>query len=64
MKSRFISARETPPDCPVDGSVLAPRLISGETTHAFWTASYVSHQTHTETFDEHTFTQVALKQLL
>lgn len=64
MISRYILARETPPDCPVDPAVLAPRLISGETTHAFWTASYVSHQTLAESLDEHSFTQVALKQLL
>ncbi|KAH9047121.1 hypothetical protein EDB84DRAFT_1462824 [Lactarius hengduanensis] len=64
LNSPYISPGETPPDCPVDPATLAPRLLPGETRHAFWTATYVPHQTHAEILDEHTFTQVALKQLL
>lgn len=64
VTSRYISASKTPADCPVDPALLAPRLLPGETTHAFWTATYVSQQTHSESLDGHTFTLVALKQLL
>ena len=64
MISQYISAFKTPRDCPVDPAVLAPRLVSGETTHGFWTAAYVSQQTHSESLDGHLFTLVALKQLL
>ncbi|KAH9047481.1 hypothetical protein EDB83DRAFT_2317547 [Lactarius deliciosus] len=64
LNSPYISPGETPPECPVDPATLAPRLLPGETRHAFWTATYVPHQNHAEILDEHTFTQVALKQLL
>jgi hypothetical protein len=64
MTSQYISASKPPGDCPVDPALLAPRLLSGETTHGFWTAAYVSQQTHSENLDGRTFTLVALKQLL
>ncbi|KAH9047539.1 hypothetical protein EDB83DRAFT_2267127 [Lactarius deliciosus] len=63
MNSPYISAGETH-DCPIDPVVFTPRLLPGETCHAFWTATYVSHQTHAEILEQYTFTQVALKQLL
>ncbi|KAI0253465.1 hypothetical protein BJV78DRAFT_1153081 [Lactifluus subvellereus] len=53
-----------PSDCPVDPSVLAPRLLSGETTQGFLTASFIPRQTRSEAFDELSFSRVSLKQLL
>ncbi|KAI0302831.1 hypothetical protein B0F90DRAFT_1809754 [Multifurca ochricompacta] len=55
---------QTVPDCPVDPAVFVPRLLPGETTQGFLTASYVPYQTQSEAFDQHTFSQVSLKQLL
>ncbi|KAI0250894.1 hypothetical protein BJV78DRAFT_1275616 [Lactifluus subvellereus] len=56
MNSRLISPYERPSDCPVDPSVLAPRLLHGETTQGFLTASFIPCQTR--------FSRVSLKQLL
>ena len=64
MNSRYIVPYECPPDCPVDPAVLSPRLLPGETTQGFWTASYIPRQTRSEAFDELTFSKVSLKQLL
>ncbi|KAI0253468.1 hypothetical protein BJV78DRAFT_1153084 [Lactifluus subvellereus] len=64
MNSRLISPYESPSDCPVDPSVLAPRLLSGETTQGFLTASFIPRQTRSEAFDELSFSRVSLKQLL
>jgi hypothetical protein len=64
MNSRYIVPRECPPDCPVGLAVLAPRLLSGETTQGFWTTSYIPRQTRSEAFDGLTFSQISLKQLL
>ena len=41
MTSRHISLYETPPDFPVDPTVLTPHLLPGETTQGFMTASYI-----------------------
>jgi hypothetical protein len=64
MISRLISPYESPSDCPVDPSVLAPRLLPGETTQGFLTASFIPRQTLSKAFDELSFNRVSLKKLL
>jgi hypothetical protein len=64
MKSRFISPYESPSDCAVDPEVFAPRMLPGETTQGFMTASYISRQARSAAFDGSVLSQVALKQLL
>jgi hypothetical protein len=63
MNSRYISYG-TPLDYPVDFSDLVPRLLPGETTQGFLTATFIPDQTHSEIFDENTFSRVSLEQLL
>ena len=64
MISRYILPPECPYDCPVDPRPSPPRLLSGETTQGFSTASYVQKKTHSEVFDEVTLSQFSLKRLL
>jgi hypothetical protein len=64
MNSRYIVPSECPPGCPVDPTILASRLLPGETTQGLWTTSYIPRQTRSEAFDELTFSRVSLKQLL
>jgi hypothetical protein len=59
-----IPSYETPPDSQVDPSVLTPRLLPGETTQGFLTATYIPPQTQREIFDAHHFNRVFLRQLL
>ncbi|KAH9056505.1 hypothetical protein EDB87DRAFT_1219540 [Lactarius vividus] len=64
MNSRFIVPYEVPPDCQVDPSIFVPRLLPGETAQALLTAVYIPHQVRTETISQHSYSRVALSQLL
>jgi hypothetical protein len=64
MNSRFISPYECPSDCAVDPGVLAPRMLPGETTQGFMTASYISRQAQSTAFDRFVLNRVTLKQQL
>ncbi|KAH9054525.1 hypothetical protein EDB87DRAFT_1580466 [Lactarius vividus] len=64
MNSSIIVPYEAPPDCPVDPSLLAPRLLPGETVQGLLTAVYVPAQVKTETWDKRSYGQMALSQLL
>ncbi|KAI0250873.1 hypothetical protein BJV78DRAFT_1393001 [Lactifluus subvellereus] len=63
MNSRYISYG-MPLNYPVDFPDLVPRLLPGETTQGFLTATFIPDQTHSEIFDENTFSRVSLEQLL
>jgi len=64
MNSRHISPPEDSTDCLVDCAALAPRLLPGETTQGFLTASYIERQPYYEAFDELTLSGVSLRSLL
>jgi hypothetical protein len=64
MNSSYILPSECSSDCPVDPAALAPRLLPGETTQGFLTASYIQPQTRSEAFDELTLSRVSFKKLL
>ena len=60
----FISHHKTPPECPVDPSVLSPRLLRGETSQGILTASYIPRRIQSKVFDRQSFSETSLKQLL
>ncbi|KAI0250892.1 hypothetical protein BJV78DRAFT_1361975 [Lactifluus subvellereus] len=64
INSRYLASHEIPPSCPVDPSVLTPRLLPGETTQGFMTASHNSRKKRSQVYSAFTFTRLALKQLL
>jgi hypothetical protein len=64
MNSRHISPPEGSPHCLVDSAALSPRLLPGETTQGFLTASYIERQPHYEAFDELTLSGATLRPLL
>jgi hypothetical protein len=66
MKSCHISRYEVPtdPSLAVEPSMFVPRLLHGETTQAFWTATYIPHQTRWEKLEQYSLTRVHLEQLL
>ena len=64
MNSRYILPSECSFDCPIGPAALAPRLLPGETTQGFLTASYVQPQTHSKVFDELTLNRASFKRLL
>ncbi|KAH9026661.1 hypothetical protein EDB84DRAFT_1589144 [Lactarius hengduanensis] len=64
MNSSIIFPYEAPPDCPVDPSLFAPRLLPGETVQGLLTAVYVPPQVKTETWDKRSYNPIALSQLL
>jgi hypothetical protein len=53
-----------PPGYQVDPAALTPRLLHGETTQGFLTASYVPPQTRSHVFNELAFSRISLRQLL
>ncbi|KAH8993666.1 hypothetical protein EDB83DRAFT_2325213 [Lactarius deliciosus] len=64
MNSSIIFPYEAPPDCPVDPSLFAPRLLPGETVQGLLTAVYVPPQVKTETWDKRSYSPMALSQLV
>jgi hypothetical protein len=66
MNSRHITRYEIPTGTSpaVDPSIFVPRLLHGETTQAFWTASYASHQTRRYGLGPYSISKVHLEQLL
>ncbi|KAI0294252.1 hypothetical protein B0F90DRAFT_1670558 [Multifurca ochricompacta] len=64
MNSRHILPYEAPSDCSVDPSVFVPRLLHGETTQGFWTATFISRQIQTEHLYQRLYQQLSLKHLL
>ncbi|KAH8979281.1 hypothetical protein EDB92DRAFT_1980226 [Lactarius akahatsu] len=64
MNSSIIVPYEAPPDCPIDPSLFAPRLLPGETVQGLLTAVYVPPQVKTETWDKRSYSPMALSQLL
>jgi hypothetical protein len=66
MKSRHISSYEIPEDCSpdVDSSIFVPRLLHGETTQAFYTATYIPHHVLWEEFDHLSISGMFLEQML
>ncbi|KAI0302864.1 hypothetical protein B0F90DRAFT_1816439 [Multifurca ochricompacta] len=64
MNSRHILPYEAPSDCSVDPAVFVPRLLHGETTQGFWTATFISRQIQTEHLYQRPYQQLSLKQLL
>ncbi|KAH8993667.1 hypothetical protein EDB83DRAFT_2304539 [Lactarius deliciosus] len=64
MNSSIIVPYEAPPDCPVDPSLFAPRLLPGESVQGLLTAVYVPPQVKTDTWDERSYNPIALSQLL
>ena len=64
MNSRHISHYEVPADCTLDPYIFVPGLFHGETAQGFWTATYVPQQTQNNSFYQHIFTPLSLKQLL
>jgi hypothetical protein len=64
MNSRHISPYVPPPGYQGDPTALTPRLLYGETTQGFLTASYVPPQIRSEVYNEVTFSRMSLKQLL
>jgi len=64
MNSLHISRYEVPVDCKLDPYIFVPGLFHGETAQGFWTVTYVPQTTQTRPYNQHTFTSLALKQLL
>jgi hypothetical protein len=64
MNSNLVVPYEAPPDCSIDPTFFAPRLLPGETVQGLLTAIYIPPQVKTETFDNRLYSQMALSQLL
>jgi len=64
MDSRHLIHHEAALGYQRDPAALTPRLLRGETTQGFLTVSYVPPQTYSEVYNEHTFNQVSLEELL
>jgi len=64
MNSRLVVPYEVPPHCPIDPAMFAPRLLSGETVQGLLTAVYLPHQVSTAKINRHSYSRVALSQLL
>ena len=64
MNSHIVVPYEAPPDCPIDISTFAPRLIPGETVQGLLTAVYIPHRVRNVTISQHSYSRVALSQLL
>ncbi|KAH9027352.1 hypothetical protein EDB84DRAFT_1500330 [Lactarius hengduanensis] len=62
--SRAIVRNEAPLDCQVDPSLFAPRLIPGETVQGLLTAVYIPPRIKIETFDQRSYSRVALSATL
>jgi hypothetical protein len=66
MKSRDISSYEVPaessPD--VDPSIFVPRLLHGETTQAFSTATYIPRRVLWKELDHRPISRMLLEQML
>lgn len=52
LSTPSIRAPECPPEANIDASMLAPKLIAGETSQAFLTARYIPGKTHEKPLDE------------
>jgi hypothetical protein len=63
MDSHHLIHHEAPPGYRRDRAALT-RLLRGETTQGFLTVSYVSPQTDSEVYNEHTFSRISLEELL
>jgi hypothetical protein len=64
LRSQHVSRYVPPVECPVNPSLLTPRLLHGETAQGFWTASYVAQRIRSGSLGQHPRTKVYLKQLL
>ena len=64
MNVHTIVPYEVLPDCPIDPSIFLPRLLPGETVQGLLTAVYVPHQVRTAMVSRHSYSRVALSQLL
>ncbi|KAH9027877.1 hypothetical protein EDB85DRAFT_1892774 [Lactarius pseudohatsudake] len=62
--SRAIMRNEAPLDCQADPSLFAPRLIPGETVQGLLTAIYIPPRIKIETFDQRSYSRVALSATL
>ena len=64
INSSLIVPYEAPPDCSIDPTVFAPRLLHGETMQGLVTAVYIPPQVKTETFNKKLYNRMTLSQLL
>ena len=64
MNSRIIVPYEVPPDCQVDPSIFVPRLLPGETVQGLLTVVYIPRRVRTAMISQHSYSRVALSQLL
>jgi hypothetical protein len=64
LRSQHICPYVPPVECPVNPSLLTPRLLHGETAQGFWTVSYIAQTIRSGGLDQHPRTKVYLKQLL